>query len=247
MLEIVVEDAKFWRSCIEAIVNLIDEGVLEAKADGISLKAMDPSQIAMVSFSIPKGSFSSYRVDEATKLGLNFEDLAKILSRTREKERLRMTLEENKLDLEFSGDTRRKFKVPLLDISAGPQKEPKIDYDAIVRVNGGQFKEILRDVSLVSSHIVLEATEKGFYVNAKGDSMDLRVESEKATPMIAELNVRKPARATFPLEFLDNIAKACPSEAQLTLHLKTNAPVKVEYAIGDASLTYYLAPRIETA
>lgn len=241
MFEVSVEDAKFWKSCVDAIVNLIDEGVLEVKADGIYLRAMDPSQIAMVSFFVPKKSFVDYKVEGAGKLGLNFDSLSKFLARAREKEKLKMVLEENRLGLEFSGEGRRSFKIPLLDLSAGPQKEPKIDYDATVKVNAGQFKEILRDATLVSSHLVLEATEAGFFVDAKGDSADL---NEKAT---AEMNVKKPARATFPLQFLDDIARACPNDAQITLNLKTNAPVKVEYSIGDALLTYYLAPRIEAA
>jgi len=241
MFEVSIEDAKFWKNCVDAIVNLIDEGVFEVKADGISLRAMDSSQIAMVSFFVPKKSFVEYNVDGSEKLGLNFDSLSKFLARARDKEKLKMSLEENRLGMEFSGDSRRSFKIPLLDLTTGPQKEPKIEYDAVVKVNAGQLKEMLRDATLVSSHIVLEATEAGFFVDAKGDSADL---NEKAA---AEITMKKPARATFPLQFLDDIARACPSESQITLHLKTNAPVKVEYAIGDANLTYYLAPRIEPA
>jgi len=239
MFEVSVEDAKFWKNCIDAIVNLIDEGVLEAKADGIALRAMDPSQIAMVSFFVPRKSFVDYKTEGTEKIGLNFDNLSKFLARAREKEKLTMVLEDNKLGMEFSGEGKRSFKIPLLDLSTGPQKEPKIEYDATVKVNAGQFKEILRDATLVSSHLTLEVSEAGFFIDAKGDSADL---NEKAA---AELAVKKPARATFPLQFLDDIARACPNDAQITLHLKTNAPVKVEYAIGDAALTYYLAPRIE--
>jgi len=247
MFEIEVEDARFWKECIDAIVNLIDEGVLEVKPEGIFLKAMDPSQIAMVSFSVPSKSFASYKADSVERIGINFDNLAKILARTRGKERLKIAREENKLDLDFVGESMRKFKIPLLDLSAGPQKEPKIEYDAAVKINGGQFKEILRDASLISSHLALEATEAGFFVEARGDAADLRIENGKTAQMISEMSVKKPARATFPLQFLDDIAKACPNDALLTLHLKTNAPIKVEYMIGDASLIYYLAPRIEAA
>ncbi len=240
-MEITVEDAKFWKNCIDAVVNLIDEGILEVKADGVSLKAMDPSQIAMVAFSVPKKAFVEYKVEESEKLGLNFENLAKFLSRAREKEKLKMESADNRLGLDFIGTSNRSFTIPLLDLSAGPQKEPKIDFDVTVKVNGGAFKEILRDATLVSSHLVLEAGSKGFFVEAKGDAADMREAVE------AEVDAKKDARATFPLQFLDDIARACPSDANITLYLKTNAPIKMEYAIGDASLVYYLAPRIEPA
>ena len=60
------------------------------------------------------------------------------------------------------------------------------------------------------------------------------------------MNVTKPARATFPLQYLDDIVKACPDNAPLTIHLKTNAPLKVEYEVESAKVIYYLAPRIDS-
>jgi len=247
MFEIEVEDAKFWKDCIDAIVNLIDEGVMEVKPEGISLRAMDASQIAMVAFNVPKASFSVYKVETPERMGVNFDNLAKILARTRGKEKLRMVREDNKLDLTFAGETTRKFKIPLLDLSAGPSKEPKIEYDASVKISAGGFKEVLRDATLISSHLSLEATEAGFFVEAKGDAADLRIESDKTAQMLSEFNVKKAAKATFPLQFLDDISRACPADGQMTLNLKTNSPVKVEYKIGEANLTYFLAPRIDTA
>jgi len=246
MLEIEIEDARYWKNCIDSIVNLIDEGNLEIGTNGISLKAMDPSQIAMVSFSIPKSSFSKYKVDETTKIGINFDNMSKVLSRSRGKDKLMMMVDENKLVLEFLGDDKRNFKLPLIDVQEGAQKEPKIEFDALVKIKAGQFKEILGDAALLSSHVVLEASSKGFFVEVHGDSGDLRVEREKTGEATLNIEVKKDSRATFPLQFLGDMVKACPDDESLSLHLKTNAPIKVEYGIGDAKLIYYLAPRIET-
>ncbi|MEW6328498.1 MAG: proliferating cell nuclear antigen (pcna) [Candidatus Micrarchaeota archaeon] len=245
MFEIQVEDARTWKNCVDAIVNLIEEGTLDVNSDGISLRAMDPSQIAMVSFGIPKAAFLSYKVDSSNKVGINFDNLSKILSRTRGKEKLTMSSEENKLLLEFVSQdkTKRHFKLPLLDLPAGHQKEPKIEYDAVIKINGGQFKEVLRDVALISSHLVLEATDKGFNVTAHGDSADMRTESEKAS--VLDLSVKSAARATFPLQYLDDITKACADNQPMAIHMKSNAPIKITYPVGDASLVYYLAPRID--
>lgn len=245
MFEIQVEDARTWKNCVDAIVNLIEEGTLDINTDGISLRAMDPSQIAMVSFSIPKAAFLAYKVDSSSKIGINFDNLSKILSRTRGKEKLTMSVEENKLLLGFISQdkTKRDFKIPLLDLPAGHQKEPKIDYDAVVKMNGGQFKEVLRDVALISSHLILEATDKGFNVVAHGDSADMHSESEKAS--VLDLSVKTAARATFPLQYLDDITKACSDTQPMTIHMKSNAPIKVAYPVGEASLVYYLAPRID--
>lgn len=246
MFEITVQDAKFWKNCIDAIVNLIDEGTLEIGSEGMSLRAMDPSQIAMVSFNAPKKSFAAYNVQGSAKVSLNFDNLSKILGRSRSNESLSLTSEENKLVLQFAGkEGKRSFKVPMLDMPLGHQKEPKVEHEALISMRSGAFKEMLRDATLISSHLSLEANESGFIMEAHGDSADLKLESEKTAEAITSIEVKKQARATFPLQYLEDIVKAAPEDAQLKLNLKTNAPLKLEYSIGEAGITYYLAPRIE--
>ncbi len=242
-----VEDAKLLKSSVDAIVNLIDEGNLEVGKEGLALRAMDPSQIAMISFLMPKGAFAEYAVAAPARLGLNFDSLSKILGRTRGSERLEVGSEENRLVMRFAaGKRKRSFKVPLLDLPAGAQREPAIAHDAVVKLNGGQFKESLRDAALVSSHVSLEASQHGFNVEVHGDSGDLSVESEKGSEGIIEIKATDGAKATFPLQYLDDIVKACPDSEPLTIHLKSNAPVKIEYLVGSSKLLYYLAPRIDS-
>ncbi|MFH1448375.1 MAG: proliferating cell nuclear antigen (pcna) [Candidatus Micrarchaeota archaeon] len=245
MFDIQIEDAKLWKNCIDAIVNLIEEGTFEIENDGIRLRAMDPSQIAMVSFFIPKTAFSEYKINAPNKIGLNFDNLSKIMARTRGGEKLNMSLDENKLVMEFSsGTSKRNFKVPLVEMPPGTHKELKIEHDSIVTMDAGHLKESLRDAVLISSHVTLEANSSGFFVDAHGDNADLILEDAKGDEGI-KVDSKQDAKATFPLKYLDDIVKACPDGTQVTLHLKSNKPIKIEYEVGDAKLMYFLAPRID--
>ena len=247
MFRFVVEDAKKFKSAIDAIVNLIDEGTLEISSTGISLKAMDPSQISMVSFSMPKEAFVEYEVSDPDRVGINFDNFSKILARSRSGEKLEIYREENKVTLKFSsGKKRRAFKIPILEMSAGISREPKVDADVSIKMLGANFKEQIKDAALVSSHVSLNATPEGFRIDVHGDSSDLLVEQEKDSEEIISLEAKKEAKATFPLQYLDDITKACPESNPISLNLKTNAPVRIEYEVSGAKLTYYLAPRIES-
>lgn len=248
MFKFVVDDAKRYKNAIDPIVNLIDEGLLEVGAEGLFLRAMDPSQIAMVSFTMPKSAFVEYSASTpSSKVGLDFDNLSKILSRTRGGEKLEISHEGNKVQLKFVGAKRkRSFKVPVLEMPAGATKEPAIQHDAMIKVSSSHFRESLRDCALVSSHITLSATSEGFSIEVHGDSSDLTEESEKQSEEIIEMKVDKPAKATFPLQYLDDIVKAAPDNAAIMIYLKTNAPLKVEYEVESAKVTYYLAPRIDS-
>ena len=142
MFKFVVDDAKRYKSATDPIVNLIDEGLLEVGKEGLFLRAMDPSQIAMISFSMPKTSFVEFDAPSpSAKIGLDFDNLSKILSRTRGGEKLEISRVENKVQLKFVGAKRkRSFKVPILDMPAGVTKEPSVQHDAVIKVHRGKKK-----------------------------------------------------------------------------------------------------------
>ncbi|MFH0927137.1 MAG: proliferating cell nuclear antigen (pcna) [Candidatus Micrarchaeota archaeon] len=247
MFRFVVEDAKKFKSAVDSVVNLIDEGTLEIASEGISLKAMDPSQISMVCFSMPKSAFVEYEAADPDRVGINFDNFSKILARSRSGEKLEIYREENKIILKFSsGKKRRAFKIPILEMSAGISREPKVEADVTIKMLGSNLKEQIKDAALVSTHVSLNASAEGFRVDVHGDSSDLLVEQEKDSEELISMDVKNDAKATFPLQYLDDITKACPESSPITLNLKTNAPVKIEYEVSGAKLVYYLAPRIES-
>ncbi len=246
-MELVMSDASFFKKCVDAIVNLVDEGTFLVSPDGIHLRTMDPSQIAMVDFVLPKSAFSKIDVEEKTSVGVNIADLSKILARTRSDEKLSFSVDEkeSKLFLEFSGSSRRHFKLPLLESSSALPKEPKVDFDANVNIKGRALKDILHDAGLLSSHVILQADDSEFVVEAHGDSGDLHVQTKKDSENLSGMTVKAKSRAMFPFQYLDDITRSCPDDAAVVLELKSDSPVRISYGINDAKLSYYLAPRVE--
>ncbi|OIO25413.1 proliferating cell nuclear antigen (pcna) [Candidatus Micrarchaeota archaeon CG_4_10_14_0_2_um_filter_55_9] len=244
-MELVIEDAKFFKQCVDAIVNLVDEGSFEASKDGLKLRTMDPSQIAMVDFSLESGAFKKFDCGETRSLTVNLADFNKVLARTRPDEKLTLTLDEknSRLALKFKGASTRNFKLPLLESSAAFPREPKIAFEATIKLNGGEFKSMLRDAGLLSSHVTLKVSGDSFFVEAHGDSGDLEVESKKGKTII---EIKGEASAMYPYEYLDDVTRACPDDAEITLEMKTDAPIRTSYEIGKAKLAYFLAPRVES-
>jgi proliferating cell nuclear antigen len=246
MFEVTIADASLFKRCIDAISTLIDEGEFIANEEGLALRAMDPSQIAMVDFKFPKKAFEKYSAN-TTKLGMNMEDLATVMSRVRTGEKLEMKLDDSKarLILTFRGPSTRRFVVPLLDLEAGVPKEPQIEFESIATLNGAFLKESLKDTQLVSSHVVLEASPDAFLVKAYGDKGEVDIKTKKDSKQIVKYKVDKAAKAMFPLDYLNDLLKSVDSSTNVIISLRMNAPLKLHYPIGDAQITYYLAPRIE--
>jgi proliferating cell nuclear antigen len=246
MFELKIENAKYWRDCVESIVSLVDEGSFAISKDGIALKAMDPSSISMVSFFMPSKAFSKYSVDKDTSIGLNLENLSKILSRTRDGESLIMRDVDNKILLEFIGpSSRRRYKLQMIDVKKSVEKEPSVQFDAQVEMVGEPLKDMIKDASLISSYIAFKASKDQFGISARGDSGELEELHEKEGSFMKKVDVQKGADATFNLEFLENMVKSCPIGSHINIDLKSNEPLRLGYKIGESSITYFLAPYME--
>lgn len=246
-MKILVEDIKSFKDAVNAVVNLIDEGSFELTPSGMHLRAMDPSQIAMVDLDMPKEFFSSFDADGKFIVSLNLTGFSKILSTARPGEKLSMSVSEDssKFSLEFKGESKRRINVPLLDLNQSDVKEPKVPFDAFIKLNSGALKAMLGDAGLLSSHVIFEVSDLEFVVEAKGDAGDVRIQTDKNSQVIKEFKVQNNARAMFPFEYLDNMTKSCSSDGFIELNLKTDAPIRINYLIGKAKLSYYLAPRVE--
>ena len=247
-MELVLKDATVFKKSIEAISVLIDEAELVVKADGLELKATDPSQISMIDFSMPKSAFEKFVSDEI-RLGLDLDYLNQVLSRAQTGDELTLSLDEKKsfLLVSFNGKAQRSFQVPLIDISTSDVPQPKIEFDAELKINAGFLQNAFKDAALISTHITLGCDEEKFFIRAKSSKGNLDEKLKQDKENLPELKVKQECQSMFPLDYLQDMLKAASSGDMVELFIKTNAPVKVSYTIGEASVTYFLAPRIESA
>jgi len=241
-VKLAISDASSWKRSIDAVAALIDEGTFEFDETGMVLKAMDPSQIAMVDFRMPKSAFNVYDVKTKKKIGVDLAELSKVTRRVKPEDRVELEIDGNKLNISFIGKTTRKFVLPLLDSTAHPS-EPKIEFDGTIKVSANEFKDVLGDVELVSNYVVIEADADGMDISSRSESGQAEVRFTKDTLM--ELNVKTKAKAMFPLEYLKNMTKNTDMSNIIDISIKSNAPIKITYGIGDGTVTYFLAPRIE--
>lgn len=243
-----VENAKSFRDAVSSIANLVGEGVFEATPEGLRLKAIDPSQISMVSFFMPSSAFSMYDASKKEKkesFGVDIEKLIKVLDRARPDEKLVVSLEKNEMVVEFVGGKRKRtFRMPLLDLGEGVQKEPPISYKNYIKMNDSLLKESIKDAKLISSHLRFLISDGVLRLEVAGENSRMVSEYEEGEEVL-EMKAEGNVRATFPLNYLDDIVKGSSAGSIITLYLETDSPLKVTYEVGGATVVYYLAPRME--
>ena len=249
MFKASVSDAKLWKNLLAAISTLIEEADFNATPDGIKLRSMDPSHVAMVDFEWQKTAFEEYTCQEPTKIRVNIASMLKLLKRVGSDEILEMLYDEKtrKLNLTLKGKMMRKFTIPTLDPAQEEVPTPKITFNSKVKLTTSTFRDIIDDVQAVSDNVRLETTPEKLTAAARTELSSAVIELEKASEMLIELDVKEPSKATFNLNYLSEITKAGASAAEIvTVEFSSNMPIRLEFDIPQQGrLSYYLAPRIE--
>jgi len=244
-----VSDAKLWKNLLAAISTLIEEADFNATPDGIKLRSMDPSHVAMVDFEWQKTAFEEYTCQEPTKIRVNIASMLKLLKRVGSDEILEMLYDEKtrKLNLTLKGKMMRKFTMPTLDPAQEEVPTPKITFNSKVKLTTATFRDIIEDVQAVSDNVRLETTPEKLTAVATTELSSAIIELDKASEMLIELDVKEPSKATFNLNYLSEIAKAGASTSEIvTVEFSSNMPIRLEFDIPQQGrLSYYLAPRIE--
>ncbi|MBI4210642.1 MAG: proliferating cell nuclear antigen (pcna) [Candidatus Diapherotrites archaeon] len=247
-MEIVYEDASLFKKFVDGLSALVDEAEFIVDDKGLSLKATDPSQISLVDFSIPRKAFRKFDVKEPAKLGADLNYFTQIMGRAKSGDSLSLSVsgEGSKLNVVFSGAARRAFLIPLLDLSTAELPLPRIDFDAEVKVKADALQDSFKDANLISTHVVLSVENDSFVLKASSSKGNLENVYSNKDKSLVSLTAGAETRAMFPLDYLVSILKASSSDTEVTVKLKTNAPVEISYSVGEAKFVYFLAPRIES-
>lgn len=250
MFKLRVADAKLLRDMIASISILVDEATFRLDMEGMKLRAMDPSRVAMIDFEWPKTVFDEYTCTEPTKMCINVTELLKLLKRAGKDETLELSLDEKtgKLQVTIAGKYTRNFTMPTLEASEEEVPTPKISFSVRVKATTEGLSQAIEDAQLVSDHVRIEADPEKVVFNAAGDLMGATITLQKGSDTLLELEAKEPQKATFSLSYLTEIIKAASATSDIaTLEFSSDMPIRLDFQqLKEGKLTFYLAPRIES-
>ncbi len=250
MFKLKVADAKLLRDMITSISILVDEATFKLDPEGVKLRAMDPSRVAMIDFEWPKTVFEEYQCTEPTKMCINISELLKLLKRAGKDEVVELSLDEKtgRLQVKISGKYSRNFTMPTLEASEEEVPTPKITFNIRAKATTQGLSQAIEDAQLVSDHVKVEADTEKLVFNAAGDLMGATITLQKGSDTLLDLEAKEPAKATFSLSYLLEIVKAASATSDIaTMEFSSDMPIKLDFQqTKEGKLTFYLAPRIET-
>jgi proliferating cell nuclear antigen len=232
------------RTIVDTLGVVVEEARLDFGEDGLSVRVVDPSHVAMIKMEVDSAAFETWELDE-TKLGLEMRKLTGILGQggagdlvelTYDDESGQATIKIGRIDLNLR---------PLDNTTLNPPNVPSLPLPCGVTITGSELAKALRATKLVGDLVNLSLTDSTFAVNVKGPTDSVNVEFSKDE--LVAIDCDEDARSQYSLTYLTPMAKVFEKIEHVNLRFGENFPLKLsfDFADGAGNVEYFLAPRVE--
>lgn len=225
---------------IEIISELVTEVRLKVNEHGMSIVAMDPANVSMVGFKLPKTSFSQFEVGNEV-LGINLDSLKRILKRCGINSSLVLEKRENMLNIQIHDRIRRNFNLSLIDIDSEDKEMPNLEFSSKVEINSIDLIDSVEDCAVVADACSFIVKEGKFIIEARGLNSAMSEFSGDEAMITAEN-----CKSRYSLEYLQKFMKGAKLCDKTILNFANDHPLKVELKTENMDLIFILAPRVET-
>jgi proliferating cell nuclear antigen len=258
MFEARLTQSSTLKKIVEAIRDLLPQANFDCSADGISLQGMDESHVTLVTMSLRSQAFEMFRCDRSLSLGIHLGNFCKVLKCAGNDDSVKITADDDGPDCaEFmfenaSGDRVAHFQLKLMDIDSEHMNVPDDDYDTTIQMPSSEYRRIFSDLSVIGDTVTIEASKQTACFSVDGDiglgALNIhQSDSADDTKDRILIDVKEPIKATYPGRYLLMYTKACPIATTVSLFLKEDSPLAVEFVLPEEHgyVRFFLAPKIE--
>ncbi len=229
---------------VEIISELVNEVRIKVTGSGLSITAMDPANVSLVGFELPKNSFARFETDAET-LGVNLENLKQILKRCGSGSSLIIEKRDNLLEIQVRDRIKRNFTLSLIDIESNEidfaTKTERMEFSSSIELNSIDLVASIEDCSIVSDSCSFIIENEKFVIEAKGlNSTRSEFSGDEA------LIKAESCKSRYSLEYLQKFIKGAKLCEKTRLEFANDHPLKMEFKNDFMQLRFVLAPRVET-
>jgi len=236
-----LDHPKIFSEIISIISDMVLEVRIKVNSDGLSITAIDPANVAMILFKLPADAFSELEVEKEEILGVSLDNLKAVLRRVKAGSIFSMEKEENMLKITIQDRIKKEFDLALIDVEGDEKPIPSLNFTSKIEMTSVDFSEAIEDCSVVADSCSFISTPESFVIQGKGNLNAFKSQFTDEVNIVAE-----EASGKYSLEYLQKMIKGTKLTDKVVLNFGNDYPLKLEFNTPKVSLSFILAPRVET-
>lgn len=249
-----LDEPKLLSDIITIISDLVLEVRIKVNKGGMSIIAIDPANVALVSFKLPSEAFSQIEVEEEV-LGVSLESLKSVLRRCSPGSSLILQTEDNTLKIQIQDKIKREFQLSLIEIDTEEKTMPSLEFLSKIEMPSIDLAESIEDCSIVADACSFITKQDKFTIEAKGSlnsaksnfsTDEVKIETKQGAEGEGTGKDGKEIKSRYSLEYLQKFIKATKLTEKTIINFSNDYPLKLEFKTPRMELSFVLAPRVET-
>lgn len=255
MFEARIAQGLLLKKIVDAMKELVADANFICSPAGIAMQAMDSSHVSLCALLLRPEGFDHYRCDRSLNLGVNLNNLSKILKCCGNEDSITIQAQDgaDKVNFMFEDPASERvstFELKLMDIDNEELGIPETEYTAVVKMPSGELQRIIRDLAAIGDSCKIGCTKDGVKFGVSGELgvgniiRKSTTSAEKSEDHIV-IAMEKPVELQFAMRYLLLFTRATALSPSVTLSMTPEIPLVVEYQIENLGyVRYYLAPKM---
>ena len=242
-----------FRTLIEAIKDILTDANIEFDSKGLKIMAMDGTHTILVHLRLQADRFDEYYCPQKFILGVNMINFFKLVKTMSNNESIVLYMKKSdttKLGIDILNGEKQMtthFALNLIELDIKPISIPPVQFSSVFTMPSVDFQKIIRDMHTLGEIVEIQSASQELAFRCKGDYAEqetvfsfgqngLTQQTGKAGEIV---------QGNFHLKHLVLFTKCTSLCSDITLHLKNDYPIIVEYNVaGLGEIKLALAPAL---
>ena len=235
------------RTLFDGIKEILTEGNIEMDSLGMKIMAMDGTHTILVHMRLHADRFDEFFCPTKTIFGVTMMNLNKYLKGITSDDHLVMyqsRSNQSKLGLiKLNGEKQMSTEMDLnlMELDIKPIEIPAVHFPSIITMPSSDFQKIIKELSPLGEIVEIKSAENELIFRLDGGEF-----GNVSTTCIMPRASTEIVQGYFGLKQLSLFTKLTPLSTDITLYLKNNYPIIIEYSVaglGEVKLALAPSPR----
>lgn len=230
------------KTALQGLSILTSSAKIDLTGTGLTSAVADPGNICMAILNINSSVFTDLNLDQP--IGLDVVNAYSILKDIKSDEPVQVEILEKEKKIKFSiGNLTYSLALFNVDAIKKTPKKPVFDMPVRIVIDAEGFKQGIKAAMKVSDDVVFKTDDEGLTISSSGSlkSMSFFILKDEL-----EIISYGSAQSMFTLDYLSDIVKVIPKDANVQLSLGSDAPCSIKFNIlgEEETLEFLIAPRV---
>jgi len=246
------------KTLFETLKEVLVDVCIEFRSDSIKILSIDSSETAIVHMKLLSKEFEYYEINSpSVSIGINSAMFFKLIKSVNNSETISFYVkksDDTKLGICIENSDKNSvthFSLMLLDYKQRIFPFQDLEFNSVINMPSADFQKILRDMNNLSTDFIeIKSVQEQLILSCKGRLVDRKTtlgNNRRGFNFVKSGDEDEIIQGFFNIKFLLLFTKATNLCQTVSIYLKNDFPIILEYSVGSLGVIKFLLSPVKKA